>query len=163
MRFQLVLGEEHDERMYLPGGLVRRWADEIASTMFFHLEREVPINKRVNKTAGEPPVGFMRDMLYSDVDQIGPHELQLEAGSRAPYTVFVVKGTDGIFKPGRTAGGQFASLGEEGGGMYLPANPGYGPARWRARVRGQDANNFIGRAYDATARTHPALRGTSME
>jgi hypothetical protein len=47
--------------------------------------------------------------------------------------------------------------------MRLPANPGYGRARWHQHVRGQKANNFLGRAYDLTAKTHPALKGVSME
>jgi hypothetical protein len=162
----LVAGEEHDEVMYAPGGIVNRWVHEVAAEMFFWMEREVPVNKRVNKTAGEPPVGHMRASLFSDVDQIGPHELTIQAGSRAHYTQFVVGGTGTIYKAPRDAGGRFVPLGEGDevfGGMYLPANPGYGGARWRSQVRGQTANNFIGRAYDATARAHPALRGVSME
>jgi hypothetical protein len=163
---RLVVGEEHDEVMYAPGGIVNRWVHEVASEMFFWMEREVPINKRVNKTAGEPPVGTLRDMIFSDVDQIGPRELTIQAGSRAHYTRYVVQGTSTIRKAARDEGGRFMSLGEGEdvfGGMYLPANPGYGRARWRAQVRGQSANNFIGRAYDNTARAHPALRGISME
>jgi hypothetical protein len=162
----LVAGEEHDEVMYAPGGIVNRWVHEVASEMFFHMEREVPINKRVNKTAGEPPVGTLRDMLFSDVTQIGPRELTIQAGSRAHYAKYVVEGTGRIYKAARNELGHFMPLGEGDevfGGMYLPANPGYGGARWRASVRGQAANNFIGRAYDATARAHPALRGVSME
>jgi hypothetical protein len=162
----LVSAVEYDERMYAPGGIVNRWVHEVASEMFFHMEREVPFNKRVNKTAGQPPVGHLRDMLFSDVDQVGPRELTIQAGSRAHYAQYVVKGTSTIYKAARDEGGRFAPLGEGDewfGGMYLPANPGYGGARWRSQVRGQAANNFIGRAYDATARAHPALRGISME
>lgn len=159
----LVAGEEHDEVMYMPGGIVHNWVHGVASEMYFHMEREVPVNKRVNKTAGEPPVGTLRAELFSDVDRLGPREFQISAGSHAHYTQYVVGGTSTIFAPARDAGGRFIPIGEEGGGMYLPANPGYGPARWRQQVRGQRANNFIGRAYDATARVHPALRGVSME
>jgi hypothetical protein len=47
--------------------------------------------------------------------------------------------------------------------MYLPANPiPNGSAKVRQHVRGQSANNFLGRAFDATARTHSSLRGRSM-
>lgn len=163
----LVAAEEHDEVMYLPGGIVHRWVASVASEMYFHMEREVPNNKRVNKSAGEPPVGHLRASMFSDMERLGPRQLGIKAGSRAHYTRYVVGGTGTIFKPMRDEGGRFASLGEGdepfGGGMYLPANPGYGRARWRAQVRGQAANNFIGRAYDATARAHPALRGVSME
>jgi hypothetical protein len=157
--YQFVAGVEYDEVLYAPGGIVHRWVHEVNSTMFFNLEREVPLNSRVNKTFGEPPVGTMRAELFSDVTRIGTKEFTIEAGSNAPYTKFVVEGTGPIFKAPRNEAGQFVSLGEdgEGGGMYLPANPGFGPGRWRQRVRGQAANNFIGRAYDATARAHPAL------
>lgn len=161
--YRLIAGEEHDEVMYLPGGIVSNWVHTVASEMYFNMEREVPMNKRVNKTYGEPPVGTLRDLIFADVDQFGPHELQITAGSRAPYTQYVVGGTSTIYHAARDSGGRFTELGEETGGMYLPANPGYGPPRWRAQVRGQAANNFIGRAFDATARIHPALKGISME
>jgi hypothetical protein len=166
LTFRLVVGEEHDEVMYAPGGIVDRWVRGVASEMYFWMEREVPVNKRSNKSGSEPPVGTLRALIFSDVDRIGPHEMTIQAGSRAHYTRYVVEGTSTIYaKSNRSAGGQFMSLGDdgEGGGMYLPANPGYGRARWRQRVRGQSANNFIGRAYDQTARVHPALKGVSME
>lgn len=155
--YQFVAGVEYDEVLYAPGGIVNRWVYEVNTTMFFNLEREVPVNQRVNKTAGEPPVGTMRAELFSDVSRLGTREFMIEAGSNAPYTRYVVEGTGPITASPRNELGQFVTIGEEGGGMYLPANPGFGPGRWRARVRGQAANNFIGRAYDATARAHPAL------
>lgn len=164
-------GVEYDEVLYMPGGVVNRWVHEVSSTMYFNLEREVPVNKRVNKTAGEPPVGTMRALLFSDVDRVGVREFTIEAGSHAHYTKYVVEGTSTIYAKsaripaGEPGGGQFVSLDDEefgGRGMYLPANPGYGPARWRQRVRGQAANNFIGRAYDTTARMHPALPGLAI-
>lgn len=172
VRLVLVAAEEHDEVLYAPGGMISNWVHEVASEMFFHLEREVPFNKRQNKSSGEPPVGTMLAELFSDVDRLGTREFQITAGSRAPYTRYVVGGTPTIYArsaripKGEEGGGQFAPLSDDefgGRGMYLPANPGYGFARWRQRVRGQTANNFIGRAYDSTARVHPALRGVSME
>lgn len=160
----LVAGEEHDERMYLPGGIVDRWVHGVASELFFYMRKEVPVNKRVNKTAGEPEVGTLSNLIYADVDRFGPRQLAIDAGSRAYYAGYVVGGTSTIYNSARNERGQFAVLGEGvRGGMYLPANPGYGPPAWRAQVRGQKANNFIGRAYDATARLHPALKGVSME
>jgi hypothetical protein len=162
-------GVEYDEVMYAPGGIVNRWVHEVSSTMFFNLEREVPVNKRVNKTYGQPPVGTMRALLFSDVDRVGTKEFTIEAGSHAHYTKWVVQGTSRIYaKSGRVpagepGGGQFIEIGEEyASGMYLPANPGYGPGRRHQSVRGQAANNFIGRAYDTTARMHPALPGLAI-
>jgi len=117
------------------------------------------VNKRPNKSSGEPPPGHLVASLSSDVTQAGK-VFSITENSRAHYTRWVVEGTGTIFARGEK--GQFAAAGE-GRGMYLPANPGYGRARWRQRVRGQSANNFLGRAYDLTARTHPALKGISME
>lgn len=161
----LVATEEHDEVLYAPGGMVYNWVYGVASEMYFYMQREAPLNKRVNKTAGEPPVGTLLAETFSDVERLGPKDFQIRAGSRAHYTRYVVEGTPTIWaKSGRNALGEFVSIGEdEQTGMYLPANPGYGPGRRHQRVSGQAANNFIGRAYDATARFHPALRGVSME
>lgn len=159
MELKLVAVEVHDEVLFLPGGMISRWVYGVKSDLTFWLDREAPVNKRPNKTSGEPPPGHLHAMLYTDVDQRGK-VFTIEAGSRAHYTKYVIHGTNTIYARG--PGGQFRSA-ADGGGMYLPANPGYGRGRWRQRVRGQEANNFLGRAYDMTARTHPALKGISME
>jgi hypothetical protein len=150
----------HDQILFAPGGDVHTWVYGIASEMYFNVEREAPLNKRPNKTAGEPPVGSLLAGLRVDVGRITPKTFTIDTASTVHYTKYVIKGTNRIFARGE--GGRFAAA-DEGGGMYLPANPGYGRGRWRQSVRGQAANNFLGRAYDATARRHPALRGTSME
>lgn len=159
MRLELRAVEIHDEVLFLPGGEIARWVYGVASELHFYTEREAPLNKRPNKTSGEPPPGHLISMLESDVTQVGK-VFSITENSRAHYTRYVIHGTGTIFARGE--GGRFASA-EEGGGMYLPANPGYGRGRWRQRVRGQRANNFLGRGYDATARKHPALKGISME
>jgi hypothetical protein len=165
-----VGGVEYDEVMYAPGGIVHRWVHEVSSTMYFNLEHEVPFNKRPNKTYGQPPPGTMRALLFSDVDRVGPKEFVIDAGSNAHYTRYVVQGVpgriyarSGRIPAGEPGGGQFIEIGEDyQSGMYLPANPGYGPGRRHQSVRGQSANNFIGRAYDTTARMHPALPGMAI-
>jgi hypothetical protein len=119
------------------------------------------MNKRPNKTSNSPPPGHLISMLNSDVTQVGK-VFDIVERSRASYSRYVIEGTGTIYARSPDRKG-FATAGEGGGAMYLPANPGYGRGRWRQRVRGQSANNFLGRAYDLTARTHPALKGISME
>lgn len=152
--------EVHDEILFVPGGMISRWVYGVASELHFFTEREAPMNKRPNKSAGEPPPGHLIASLESDVTQVGK-VFSITENSRAYYTQYVIHGTGPVIYA-RGEGGRFASAGE-GGGMYLPRNPGYGRARWRQRVRGQTANNFLGRGYDQTARVHPSLRGISME
>lgn len=159
MHLELRAIEIHDEVLFIPGGEISRWVYGVASELHFYTLAEAPLNKRPNKTSGEPPPGHLISMLDSDVTQAGK-VFSINESSRAHYTRYVIEGTGTIIA--RDAGGRFASPGE-GRGMYLPANPGYGRGRWRQRVRGQRANNFLGRAYDLTARKHPALKGVSME
>jgi len=159
MHLELIATEVHDEILFVPGGEISRWVYGVASELHFYTLNEAPLNKRPNKTSNSPPPGHLISMLDNDVTQIGKVFTIVEH-SRAHYSRYVIEGTGTIYARGE--GGRFAAAGE-GGGMYLPANPGYGRGRWRQRVRGQSANNFLGRAYDLTARTHPALKGISME
>lgn len=148
----------HDQALFMPGGDVHNWVHEVASELFFYAQREAPINKRPNKTAGHLPVGSLHAGLRSDVDRIGLKVFTIDLYSTAYYSKWVIKGTNTIYRRG--ARGYFGAA-QEGRGMYLPTNPGFGPGRWRQRVRGQRANNFLGRAYDDTALRHPALKGMS--
>jgi hypothetical protein len=152
MRLELVATEIHDEVLFLPGHTVSRWVHEVASELHFYTIQQAPMNKRPNKTSGEPPPGHLISSLQSEVIQVG-RTFSITENSRAHYTRYVIEGTGTIYARG--PGGQFGAA-EEGSGMYLPANPGYGRGRWRQRVRGQKANNL-------TARKHPALKGISME
>jgi hypothetical protein len=107
----------------------------------------------VNKT-GPFPVGSLKRNIYFEVTRVGPRQLVTTISVMVPYAMYVLKGTNTIIARGE--GGRFASAEE---GMYIPANPGWGKALMRQRVRGQKANPFLDRAYARTARSHPSLRG----
>lgn len=157
-----------DTKLFNRTGEVGRWAARVEVAFTAHAVEEAPIGSdtgRVNKSsanAGEP-VGSLKAGISGSVNRVGPRQLETIVASSASYSLYVIKGTGTIrSKSARdTISGQFAPLGP-GSGMYIPANPGWGKAKIRQRVRGQSANNFLGRAFDATARTHSSLRGHSM-
>jgi len=144
----------HDEGLFLPTGPFGRYVEsvraELQSVAFF----EAPVNRRTNKTAGEPPVGSLKESVRCEIQNITLRKYDLTLSANTHYAAYVVKGTGTIIA--RTEGGRFASADAEGGGMHLPANLGY-KARWRQRVRGQQANPFLQRAFNAVGRNHSSL------
>ena len=157
-----------DSKLFNRTGDVGRWAERVNVAFVRHAIEEAPIGTntgRVNKSRANAhePVGSLKAGISGDVDRVGPRQLVTTVSSSASYSLYVIKGTSTIYsKSARTPTGQFAALGP-GQGMYLPANPiPGGSAKMRQRVSGQKANNFLGRAFDATARTHSSLRGRSM-
>lgn len=165
MRYELTGLVVTDSKMFNRTGTVGRWAETVNVRFTANAKAEAPHGAdtgRINKT-GSYPVGSLRDSITGDVDRIGPRQLQTTISVGVPYALAVLKGTGPwIFaKSARDEGGRFVSL-EEGVGMYIPANPGWGKSLMRQRVRGQSANNFLERAFAATARRHSSLRGYSM-
>lgn len=162
-----------DTKLFNRTGDVGRWAARVEVAFTAHAIEEAPTGAstgRVNKSranAGEP-VGSLKAGISGSVNRVGPRQIETIVASSASYSLYVIKGTSTIFSKtaripaGESGAGQFAELGP-GQGMYLPANPvPGGSAKMRQRVSGQKANNFLGRAFDATARTHSSLRGHSM-
>lgn len=156
-----------DTKLFNRTGDIRRWADRVEAAFTAHAIAEAPLNRRQNKNRGAPPVGTLKAGISGEVTRVGPRQLQTIIKSEAPYTLYVLKGTTTIFSKtgripkGEPGAGQFVPIGPEEGGMSLPPN--FGIKRiYRQRVRGQSANNFLGRAFDATARTHSSLRGYQM-
>jgi hypothetical protein len=154
--------ELHDEILFTPTGIVTRWVDVVAAEIGDAIRVEAPVGHRPNKTDGTAP-GWLKETVFSDVSQ-KLKTYTIEAGANADYAKFVVKGTGPVIfattariPAGEEGAGQFKALGEEGG-MFLPANPGYGRAQQRQRVRGQAPNNFIVRGYNTAARGHGALK-----
>jgi hypothetical protein len=146
----------NDTKLFGPKGDVRRWADKVAVKFTVNAKDEAPTGAatgRVNKT-GPFPVGSLKRNIYFEVTRVGPRQLVTTISVMVPYAMYVLKGTNTIIARGE--GGRFASAEE---GMYIPANPGWGKALMRQRVRGQKANPFLDRAYARTARSHPSLRG----
>lgn len=147
----------NDTKLFGPTGDVRRWAEKVAVRFTLYSKAEAPTGAatgRVNKTSSAFPVGSLRRNIFFEVTRVGPRQLVTTVSVAVPYAMYVLKGTNTIIARGE--GGRFATAEE---GMYIPANPGWGRSKFRQRVRGQRANPFLDRAYDRTARVHPALRG----
>lgn len=160
-----------DTKLFNRTGDVGRWAARVETAFTLHAIEEAPSGEstnRVHKSRANAawPVGSLKANIHGDVARVGLRQLQTTISSDAPYSLYVLRGTGMIFSKsarvpkGEPGAGQFAEL--EGGGMYIPSNPGWGRSRIRQRVRGQKPNDFLGRAFDATARTHSSLRGFSM-
>ena len=160
-----------DTKLFNRTGDVGRWAARVETAFTAHAIVEAPsslLSGRPNKSRANAayPSGSMKERISGEVVRVGPRQLQTTVLVDVPYAMYVIKGTGPIFSKsaripkGEPGAGQFAPLGE-GGGMFLPAQPWVG-SKVRQHVRGQSANNFLGRAFDATARTHSSLRGFSM-
>lgn len=154
-------------KLFLPGGTVYNWAGDISNELRQSLFLEAPVNRRPNKSRTAWP-GTLREGISVGVPKmVGPKALEITAQSDAPYTLYVLRGTGRIFsKTGRipkgfTGAGQFREIGP-GSGMYLPSNPGYGKGKYVQSVSGQTANNFMQRAVDRVAFSHPSLRGMAI-
>jgi hypothetical protein len=147
----------NDTKLFGPTGDVRRWADKVAVKFTVNAKAEAPTGAatgRVNKT-GPFPVGSLKRNIYFEVTRVGPRQLVTTISVQVPYAMYVLKGTGTIYAK-RNERGHFPTA---EGGLYIPANPGWGKSLMRQRVRGQKANPFLDRAYARTARSHPSLRG----
>jgi hypothetical protein len=161
-----------DTKLFNRTGAVGVWAEKVNVAFVAHAIAEAPIGTdtgRVNKSRANSgwPVGSLKANIAGGVTRVGPRQLETTIASYAPYSLYVIKGTGTIYSKsaripaGEPGAGQFAPLGE-GSGMYIPGNPGWGGSKIRQHVSGQKANNFLGRAFDKTARTHSSLRGHSI-
>jgi hypothetical protein len=163
-----------DIKLFNRTGMVGRWAENIKNEAVAFSTLEAPDGNASGRTAksrwtythiGPYPPGSMKRSISGEVLRVGPRQLNTKIVVDVPYALYVIKGTGTIFsKSARSTTGQFTEIGSEGrgessrGGMYLPANA-KGKATVRQRVRGQRANNFLGRAMATTARKHSSLRG----
>ncbi len=140
-----------DEKLFLPGHTVHRWATGIAREQTRNTKRAAPLNKRTRKFPGNLPRGSLKGMISSKTERDATRILSITTVSKAPYTIFVHGGTRTTFardKLGRFADARFP----------LPANN-FGRFRRVQRIRGQKANPFLVRGLQATAIRHPSLRG----
>lgn len=165
-----------DSVLFNRTGSVRRWTDRVETAFTAHAIAEAPRGSdtgRINKSRQNAafPEGSLKNSIRGEVVQIGPKQLQTTVSVNVPYATYVLKGTRGATATlARYPAGTYdANLRPIGGrfapglrGMYLPANPGWGRSKIVQRTRGQRADNFLGRAYDATARSHSSLRAYSM-
>lgn len=154
--FGPVVIEIHDERLFVSGGMVRKWAQGIAIAQTRNTKKEAPLNKRTRKFPGNPPRGTLKRLVSSNVKMQGPKVIGIETRSDAPYSLYVIKGTSTQYS--RDVLGRFTTAER---GFALPSNN-YGRYRKVQRVRGQKANNFMLRGLARTAVKHPSLGGKSF-
>lgn len=141
-----------DQGLFTATGAFGRWANDIERKLEANGIRQAPRNKRTGKTRGAPPVGNLKANIRAELQKVTLRTFHIQLTSHADYSRFVHEGTNTIIARG--AGGRFAAADE---GMRLPANPQFGKARWRQRVRGQQANPFLHRAWNDTARSHSSM------
>lgn len=146
-----------DSKLYDRGHMIRRWAEGIERNFEYFVIDEAPLNKRANKSNGQPP-GELKAGLFVTTERPGPRQLLVVVQSLAPHTKFVAGGTaDQIFPNSSRL-------------FKIPINPGFmGPGRptprdaarggtLHRRISGQARNQFFERAYVRTAARHPSLR-----
>lgn len=167
MRYEIEGIVITDTKLFNRTGNVGRWAERVESTFTRNAILKAPSSLesgRPNKSRANAayPSGSMKLNIYGEVRRVGPRQLETVVYVAVPYAMYVIKGTPPLIfsKSARSATGRFIGL-EPGTGMYLPGQPAWA-ARRRQRVRGQRANNFLGDAFDTTARTHSSLRGYQM-
>lgn len=151
-----VVIEIHDEVLFYGSGDVSKWATKVAAAQTRNIKKAAPVNKRTHKFPGNPPRGHLRASINSSKRMMGTKIIGIDTYSNARYSMFVIGGTrDQI---ARSTLGTF--LPAKGTGFALPRNN-YGPFKWRQKVRGQKANNFMLTGMRRTAVTHPSIAGAS--
>lgn len=184
----VLVGPLRTSKLFLPGGDVRQWCQQIA----FEVETRAAFEAPTSAGSGRPyktrrwagfPSGSLKASIGADVTQPGTKFLIIKVkagGPSAPYAPFVIEGTRditgsrfqerypaGTYIDGKAVGGQYSG-GFSGRGMVLPSVPGkFDPFRgrsfggnrpiWVFARRGQAANNFLVRGYEATSRAHAGL------
>lgn len=159
-----------DSLLYRPGGMVQVWMGKMVTSFTMHARRYAPMRS-----------GQLRAGISGDVRRVAPKSYEGMIRSRANHTMFVIGGTTGPIMSrrmfgfrGRT-GREFprgagvtasnprpnmAFLKSKGYLLNVRAGNGH-PQRYAVSVSGQDANNFMFRAWAATARNHRSIRGVN--
>lgn len=140
----------YDSRIFAVGGHVNRWANSVERRFVMNAKQEAPSRS-----------GELRAGISGESFKVGPKHWEIHIHSDAEHTMYVLRGTQGpiMSDAAWAAGGVMPDRGQrEGHFLNLRPGNGYGYLI-RHKVRGQRANNFFGRAADATARRHSSLRG----
>jgi hypothetical protein len=116
--------------------------------------------------------GELKAGIHGDTTAIGPKLMQGAAYSDSPHTGYVIHGTHGpIMSNGLWRNGgvpRYTTSVNNRGRTVRHLVPGqrlavgrnlYPPVRHMFTVSGQTANNFLERAWRATARNHRSIRG----
>lgn len=157
-----------DEKMYHGTGTVRRWADRLTANFTKNAVAEAPEH-----------TGQMKQQIEGNVTSAGPKQISMTIASNAPYSLYVLKGTTGPIyanrawnlmnaRPNMDLQDVFFHRTKRGErpiprrGMMLRFIGYDGKQHITTAVSGQEANNFLGRAWIRTARTHPSIRGQGI-
>lgn len=135
-----------DQTMYHGNGVVHRWMETITHKFEAEAIRAAPIRS-----------GRLKAGIHATVRTVGEREIEGLIESRSTHTMFVLRGTG-------------SSLGKGKRGLILPTNgpllrirAGYGHGKWVGPyVHGQQPNNFLVKAWRATARNHTSIRGVTV-
>lgn len=155
-----------DQGMYHGNGLVRKWMDQVTLSFEGHAKIKAPVH-----------TGQLKAGIHASVAQVGPRQIEGIIESSAPHTMYVLRGTTGPIMANRawnTIGATGLSFnqiaytnkrGKDGTvtaiprrGMFLKFEGYDGRSHFAGSVSGQDANNFLLKAWNATARSHRAIR-----
>lgn len=141
------------EKLYRGNGDVRVWLNRITDRFGREARHYAPVRS-----------GKLVRGISTTTRTTGRHSCAGTIASRAKYSLFVIRGTHGPIMSNVAWGAALDELRDENGrfarGALMPL-PAFGPfkARLALIVDGQTANNFLLRAWFATARDHRALRG----
>lgn len=135
-------------------GQIHRWAIGLERRFTWNARQAAPVNKRPFKSHWQHLAGFayrgaLQRNITGSVQKVGPKHFQTIIHSRAPYTLYVLRGTTGPITPA------------EGSYMIVPRNPGFGTHQRLRSVSGQRPQNFLQTAAAQTAARHPSIRGFS--
>lgn len=144
------------EKLYGGHGMVRVWLDRITTRFGQEAKHYAPVR-----------TGRLRAQISTSTRRTGRHSCAGTIASKAPYTMWVLRGTTSPIMSDTAWGAALDSLRRDDGsyppGTFMPI-PAWGPyaARTALVVSGQSANNFLLKAWVATARDHRAIRGKAV-
>jgi len=141
-----------DSLLYRPGGMVPIWMDKIVTKFTAQARRYAPVRS-----------GELRALIGGNVRKVGPKQMEGTIYSRANHTMFVIDGTHGNQVVWHRTG-SFGLRIAPTRSRYLRLRPGpaYPFFSIRTDVSGQLGNNFLIKAWAATARNHRAIRGKGL-
>jgi hypothetical protein len=138
----------YDSRIFEPGSHVSRWANSVERGFVRHARQEAPVD------TGELAAGIHGESFRS-----GPKHWEVHIHSEAEHTMYVLRGTYGPIRSNRAPyynSKLKAWINPRMGLRHGSDGPVF---KWAEEVRGQRANDFMGRAAERTAVTHSSLRG----
>lgn len=131
------------ERLYAPTGHVYQYMTRLTQRFGVNARQECPFR-----------TGHLRESIDVPLPaRVGPKQILGTISVDAHYALYVLKGTYGPIHS--------HAFPEKRMKLGTP-NPNGRTAPFAMEVSGQEANNFLLRAWDQTARRHPSIRGVEM-